>query len=249
MTASLLPPVLAVPGAVSGPAPLAAALEEIFPGREIHVIDPLAFAVGDEVNFSTWTRDFLDAIPKGSPALLFGYSMGARLALHALRADPSRWVSAVLVSGHPGLANAEEKAARAREDETWVRRAESDPWSQFLAEWEARPVFQTGIPPRDWKPSLARSWEEDRLALEARRAVVASSLRAWSLGQQGDFHSFLSQCSVPITWVTGALDEKFTRLGRELAATCPCITHTIVPGVGHRVPWEDTNGACLGSVS
>jgi 2-succinyl-6-hydroxy-2,4-cyclohexadiene-1-carboxylate synthase len=236
--ASSFPPVIAVPGAVSGPAPLAAALEEIFPDREIHVVDSLALADSHEVDFASWTRGFLDAVPKGSPALLFGYSMGARLALHALRAAPTRWASATLVSGHPGLVDPEEKAARIRDDEIWARRAESDPWPRFLADWEARPVFQTGIPPRRWNPWLARVWEEDRRDLEPRRAAIATSLRAWSLGLQDDFRPFLSACAVPVTWITGALDEKFTRLGSELAAGCPCIHHTIVPDAGHRVPWE-----------
>lgn len=236
--ASPLPPVIAVPGALSGPAPLAAALEEIFPGRDIHVIDCLAFADSDAVDFASWTRVFLDSVPKGSPALLFGYSMGARLALHALRAEPTRWASAMLVSGHPGLVDPEEKAARIREDESWARRAESDPWPRFLADWEARPVFQTGIPPERWNPQLARIWEEDRRDLESRRTNIATSLRAWSLGRQDDFRPFLSECPVPVTWITGALDEKFTRLGIELAAACPCFTHTVVPDAGHRVPWE-----------
>lgn len=235
---SSLPRVIAIPGAVSGPAPLAAALEEIFPGREIHVVDPLAHIRDAGATFASWTEDFLAMIPKGSPALFFGYSMGARLALHALRADPSRWTSAMLVSGHPGLAISEEKAARIREDESWALRAESEPWPQFLQAWEARPVFQTGTPPRQWNPRLARIWEEDRLALEARRAQVATSLRVWSLGRQEDFRPFLSTCPVPVSWVTGALDEKFTRLGREIASVCPRVRPVIVPDAGHRVPWE-----------
>ena len=246
---SSLPPVIGVPGALSGPAPLAAALEEIFPDREIHVVDCLAFADGHEVDFASWTDHFLAAVPKGSPALLFGYSMGARLALHALRADPSRWISAILVSGHPGLIDPEEKAARVREDENWARRAESDPWPRFLADWEARPVFRTGIPPRQWKPRLAGIWETDRVELESRRTNIATSLRAWSLGRQDDFRAFLSDCPVPVAWVTGALDEKFTRLGRELAVACPGVHHTIVPGAGHRVPWEDARSylhSCFG---
>lgn len=232
------PPVIAVPGAISGPAPLAAALEGIFPGREIHVLDPLAHAARDDATFATWTEAFLDSVPNGPPSLLFGYSMGARLALHALRADPSRWASATLVSGHPGLTDPEEKSARIREDGSWARRAESDPWPRFLRDWQARPVFSAGIPPQRWSPRLARIWEEDQLALEPRRAAIATSLRAWSLGRQDDFRAFLFHCRVPVQWVTGELDEKFTRLGRELATACPRLRHTILPATGHRVPWE-----------
>ena len=232
------PPVIALPGALSGPAPLAAALGEIFPDRKVHVIDALVFAEGGETDFTRWTEEFLDTIPKDSPALIFGYSMGARLALHALRADPSRWVEAMLVSGHPGLTEPEERAARIREDETWARRAEGEPWPRFLGAWEARPVFQAGIPPRQWNPRLARIWEKDHIDLEARRSAVARSLRAWSLGHQDNFRPFLAKCPVPVTWITGALDEKFTILGSELASSCPCVRHVIVPDAGHRVPWE-----------
>lgn len=237
--ASMPPPVIAVPGALAGPAPLAAALEGIFPGREIHVVDPLAHADDPSATFASWTGDFLSSIPFDSPALLFGYSMGARLALHALRADPSRWASATLVSGHPGLRDPEEKSARLREDEGWARRAESeDDWDRFLGDWNDRPVFQSGLSPERWPPRLARAWEKDHRGLESRRAAVATSLRAWSLGRQDDFRPFLLESRVPVQWVTGELDGKFTGLGRELAASCPRLRHTIVPGVGHRVPWE-----------
>jgi 2-succinyl-6-hydroxy-2,4-cyclohexadiene-1-carboxylate synthase len=232
------PPVIAVPGALSGPAPLAAALERIFPGRVIRVVDPLADVGGSAATFASWVEAFLANVDNKEPALLFGYSMGARLAMYALRADPARWASVTLVSCHPGLKDPEEKSARIREDESWARRAESGPWREFLDDWDARPVFQSGIPPRDWCSRLARVWEQDRRDLEARRLAVAASLRAWSLGHQDDFRSFLSQCRVPVHWVTGELDGKFTRLGRELAAACPRLRHTIVPWTGHRVPWE-----------
>lgn len=241
----ILPPVIALPGAVSGTAPLAAALERLFPGREVRVVDVLDFATDGNVTFASWTEAFLDQLPSGKPALLFGYSMGARLALHLLRADPSRWDSATLVSGHPGLRIAEEKAARILDDEAWAQRAEATPWSRFLAEWEARPIFRSGIPPGNWSPELARIWDRDRQSLESRRTAVATSLRVWSLGRQDDFRPFLAECPVPVLWVTGALDEKFTDLGRQLTAHCPCIHHHIIPEAGHRLPWErDINTLC-----
>ena len=50
------------------------------------------------------------------PAVLIGYSMGARLALHLLLRDPDRYRVGVLACGSPGLASAAERAERRRAD-------------------------------------------------------------------------------------------------------------------------------------
>ena len=46
------------------------------------------------------------------PRVLIGYSLGGRLALHALTQQPQLWDAAVLISPHPGLRSHGERAAR-----------------------------------------------------------------------------------------------------------------------------------------
>ena len=53
---------------------------------------------------------------------LAGYSMGGRLALHALL-EGGAWDAAILIAPHPGLETGEERAARREADALWASRA------------------------------------------------------------------------------------------------------------------------------
>jgi pimeloyl-ACP methyl ester carboxylesterase len=56
---------------------------------------------------------------------------------------------------------------------------------------------------------------------------------------------------MPITLVTGALDEKFTAIARELQGLRAGIDHIVVPGAGHNVALErpDSIASLLRSVA
>src|SRR4051794_21774844 len=51
-----------------------------------------------------------------SPRVLLGYSLGGRIALHALLASPQLWSGAVIVSAHPGLTDDQERNDRLQAD-------------------------------------------------------------------------------------------------------------------------------------
>lgn len=160
-----------------------------------------------------------------SPTLL-GYSMGGRLALHALLAQPGVWKSAIIVSAHTGLSDTAERVARRRSDAEWAALALKGEWSEFLENWEAQGVLKGGavLP--------------NRLPLKRRRASVARSFTDWSLGAQDDLSTRLSKIECPVMWVTGAEDEKFTEIGRRATAQLPNGQHRVLDDCGHRVPWE-----------
>lgn len=158
--------------------------------------------------------------------VLIGYSLGGRIALHALLAAPERWRAAVIVSAHPGLESEAECAARRAHDERWARRFESEPWDALMTAWHAQSVFAGRAPtgPR-------READFDRTAL-------AHALRAWSLGTQENLRPALRALRLPVLWLAGAEDAKFAALGREAAAALPEGRFEVVAGCAHRVPWE-----------
>src|SRR6476646_8409217 len=49
-----------------------------------------------------WAERFTAGLVDTRRSVLLGYSLGARLGLHALLASRSSWSAAVLVGGHPG---------------------------------------------------------------------------------------------------------------------------------------------------
>ncbi|MFU8894492.1 MAG: alpha/beta fold hydrolase [Luteolibacter sp.] len=172
---------------------------------------------------------------RGSGRVLVGYSMGGRLALHALLADPQPWQAAVIVSAHPGLEDAGERAARRAVDADWASRALAGDWASFLTDWNAQPVLA----------DAAMGGDQARASrLRQRRREIARSFVDWSLGAQQPLWERLAEIRIPVLWVTGALDQKFSRLASRAVARMPDASHLVIDGAGHRVPWQNPSGFC-----
>lgn len=157
--------------------------------------------------------------------ILLGYSLGGRLALHAFRDDPQIWSAAIFVSTHLGLKTEEERQARLSNDYGWARRFIVEDWQSLLPAWNAQPVFNGSITP-------VRS--EHRY----NRGLLADSLRYWSLGEQEEMFSFISKIHVPILWIAGGKDSKFTQMAWNLHLKHEGSQVVIVPEAGHRLPWQ-----------
>jgi 2-succinyl-6-hydroxy-2,4-cyclohexadiene-1-carboxylate synthase len=76
------------------------------------------------------------AYPFELPArgVLIGYSMGGRIAL-------SSPIPKLILSGHPGLLNEDEKKARHAKEELWIRKLKTISILEFFEEWYAQPLF------------------------------------------------------------------------------------------------------------
>jgi 2-succinyl-6-hydroxy-2,4-cyclohexadiene-1-carboxylate synthase len=151
---------------------------------------------------------------------LLGYSLGGRLALHALTTKPENWEAAILLSPHPGLQSIAERAARLQQDKAWAARFLNDPWDQVMAEWNGQAVLA----------GTSASQPE----LEASGRQVAQAFDGWSLGRQQDLRPLLPSVKCPVLWITGELDEKFTALARA-CTLLPNGIHRTIPNAGHRV--------------
>jgi len=162
-----------------------------------------------------------------------GYSMGGRIALHLALADSLRMASLTLESTSPGIAGAEERAARRDEDDALAERIETRGIAWFAEHWESLPLFgsQAALP------------EETRDALRARRlrnraGGLAGSLRGAGQGSQVDLTPRLESIQCPALLLTGALDPKYAALSKRMAAAIPGAEHVTIPGAGHNVHLE-----------
>ncbi len=166
--------------------------------------------------------------------VLAGYSMGGRLALHALL-EGRTWDAAILIAPHPGLETEAERAARRESDAEWASRALSGDWAEFLEKWEGQGILS---------PGAGREGREmaDRAALAGRRREVARSFIDWSLGAQEPLWDRLGEISCPVLWCAGEEDRKFRALAERAAGMLRDAELWIAPGAGHRVPW-DASGA------
>lgn len=185
---------------------------------------------------------FLDCCPRSLPAtaqalnaeaqansgknLLVGYSMGGRIALHALLEENSPWDAAAIISAHPGLATEEEMIARRKIDTDWSVKCLHGEWESFLGEWQAQGILQD-------VGELS-----DRTPLRLRRKEIARSFLDWSLGAQENLWPRLSEIEVPVLWLTGERDEKFTTIADHAVASMPHASHQVIAHAGHRLPWQ-----------
>ncbi|HSM09109.1 MAG TPA: alpha/beta fold hydrolase [Gemmatimonadota bacterium] len=164
---------------------------------------------------------------EGESHVLLGYSLGGRLAMHALVACPRAWSAAVLVAAHPGGGTDAERATVRRRDARWAERCRHDPWENVLADWDAQSVFG-GRP--NGAPRPPGGFDRER---------CARTFEAFSRAGQDDLRPLLEATRLPpILYVTGTEDTRYGALGDELAGRVPSIAHVVVAGAGHRVPWD-----------
>lgn len=215
-------------------------LQEDF--RQLKLGVSVAAKTGDSV-FQAWVELFIQRVPDGAQPvdrpILLGYSLGGRLAMHALMAYPERFSGAILVSAHPGLSLGERKA-RMASDEAWAQRFEGpESWEDLMTSWNSQSVFQGGrhVP--------------ERQEADFDRKILAAQLRSGSLAQQRDLLPELSKLSLPVLWIAGEHDEKFRQKYQEFGQWSNQGPHLapslgpdlspelwIVPGAGHRAPWD-----------
>jgi 2-succinyl-6-hydroxy-2,4-cyclohexadiene-1-carboxylate synthase len=170
--------------------------------------------------------------PDGATVLV-GYSMGARVGLSLVLARPECFAGAVLVGVDPGI---EDPATRA-ERTAWERAMSSmilaDGLERFVDHWETLPVFASQ---RALEPA-ARAQVRSRRT-QHRAEGVAWAMEALGTGAMPSQWAALSELSVPVTVLTGALDEKFTAIGARMASRSARVAHAVVAGVGHDVTLE-----------
>ena len=164
----------------------------------------------------------LGAIPAAGDVLL-GYSMGGRLALHAL-VGGAKYRRAVIVSAGLGIEDRVAREERARLDDHWARRFEREPWTSVMRDWHAQPVFGGH--------KIAR--RED----DFDRRELARQLREWSPGALPSLAWRLHEVKVPVLWIAGERDDRYVMEAKRAVAGLPQGELWICPDAGHRVPWE-----------
>jgi len=191
-------------------------------------LTPDLFAGGaPTVLMEEWAGAFSEeAAASDSEPILLGYSLGGRLALHALVARPDVWRAAVIVSAHLGLSEPEAREERRRADEQWAVRFEREPWEELLAAWDSQPTFGE------------RAQSLPRRERDFDRSALAAGLRLWSLGVQEPLADRLKGYGGPVLWIAGERDARFVAQGRAAMRHLRFGALQLAPGATHRVPWE-----------
>ncbi len=170
-----------------------------------------------------WVARFNRVCPDN--AILLGYSMGGRLALHAAVAAPAKYRALIILAAHPGLRTAHARAQRREADRQWAEKFLTLPWPELISQWNNQPVL---------KRSLPRSVAESDFC----RKTLASYLRYFSLGQQTYLVDAINDLDVPILWLT-AKDEASAI--DELRLKHPQSRRYFLEEGGHRFIFEQSH--------
>lgn len=172
--------------------------------------------------------DIAQSMPTG---ILVGYSMGARMALHAALQHPEKVTHLVLVSGTAGIDEKAERQQRVVSDTDLASRIESIGVSTFIDEWLALPMF-SGLTPEE-------SQRTERLRNTA--AGLADSLRYAGTGTQHPLWDALPTLRMPVLIIAGENDAKFVQTAQRMHELIDSSTLAIVPESGHSVHLEATS--------
>lgn len=199
---------------------------------EINQIYPLDLLNKTCLPFNEWAIEFNKSVQdqeKNSfkkPSIL-GYSMGGRLALHALLENPEIYSSGIIISTNYGIDSIEERKKRLILDHEWSKAFLSDSWQFLMDKWNNQSVF---------KNAQSIFLREE---LNFSRKALSQALNVWSLGNQNFLKTEIENLSIPILWCVGELDFKFLEIAKKIQFQNAKSKIVVIKNGGHRAPWEN----------
>jgi len=176
--------------------------------------------------FSPSTDDWNVAQNQDSKAWLAGYSLGGRLALRWLVEEPERWHGALLLSVNPGNFQSDaERQSRRIADAAWAQVFRNEEWYSLMRRWNAQSVLLGKKPPQRHEADFDRN-------------KLAAALEHFSVADQSTDPSRLT---MPLLWMCGERDQKFSSLLHSLRVANFPGAFQIVPDAGHRLLHEAPN--------
>ncbi|MGN7479658.1 2-succinyl-6-hydroxy-2,4-cyclohexadiene-1-carboxylate synthase [Solibacillus silvestris] len=166
---------------------------------------------------------------------LLGYSMGGRVALSYAIQFPSEITHLLLESASPGLSGEQQRNMRKQTDDALAENLMVHGIESFVDKWENIPLFasQKLLPKH-----IQQEIREERI--QQRAVGLANSLLGMGTGvMPALWGKPLAALPMPVTLITGALDEKFVRLNDEMQKQIAKVHHITIPEVGHAIHVEN----------
>jgi len=182
-----------------------------------------------DLSFSTWIQKFSNELDhmEYNRCVLMGYSMGGRLALHALIKHPRLFDGAIFFSTNPLPPPDEEMESRRKNDEDWARRFATENWETLLEDWDKQPVFAGE------KCHPSRS--EDKYS----RRFLSEALVNWSLCNHEVTLNDLQKLKAPTLWFVGERDNKFLAIVNFMKQRGIPADFQVVQDRAHRLGFTD----------
>ncbi len=165
----------------------------------------------------------------GETYALMGYSMGARLALLYALEYPQEVTHLVLESGSVGIEDREARQERYVADQALADQIREKDIQWFAETWAKLDIFKT----QQQLPLRVQQQIQRRRLLNSPHAL-AFTLEGSGQGTMPYVGHRLSELTMPVCYISGELDVKYTAIGARYFGD----VHRIVPQVGHNVHVE-----------
>ncbi|MDZ7682554.1 MAG: 2-succinyl-6-hydroxy-2,4-cyclohexadiene-1-carboxylate synthase [Fodinibius sp.] len=159
--------------------------------------------------------------------ILFGYSMGGRLALNIALRQQAIFDGLVLESANCGITDPQERAQRQQLDARWAQQIGND-FDAFLSDWKKLELFQSPLPTN--KALVQRYYQ---IQLEQQPEALAASLRGFGTGSMPPICDQLRSIKLPTLLLAGTADEKYQRINHNLVDQLSNATFSSIKA-GHR---------------
>lgn len=210
------PAIVFIPGFMQ-PATAWAAVAQRLPERY-----PSLMLEHSEHTFEGRLREIASA---GEGAVVCGYSLGGRLALHACLREPARYSGLVMVGASAGIEAPAARAARGEADQKLASWMETQAMEEIVAVWERQPLFA------DQSDALVEEQRSGRLAQDPR--ALALLLRTAGQGALEPVWQRLPELTLPVLTMAGALDHRYSDAARRIARAVPDGRTVVVENAGH----------------
>ena len=189
--------------------------------------DFIPYEIQPSESLTKWAVDFNQWVESNTtaPRKLVGYSMGGRLALHALIQNPTLWQRATLISTNIGLKDPASRLERLKNDYKWAEKFRNDPWEHLMHDWESQCLFKGSFKPT-------------RKETDYNREDLAQHLENFSLAKQEYLLPHIAKLTLPMQWITGSLDHNAESHAKDIIQNHPQSSHLSIPGGTHRVHFE-----------
>ena len=165
----------------------------------------------------------------GESYALLGYSMGARIALLYALEYPLEVTKLILESGSVGIADTVERSERREADVALGKRIREQTIEWFAETWANLDIFKSQYT----LPNAVQNRIQHR-RLQNSPHALAFTLEGSGQGVMPYVGHRLQELTMPICYISGELDTKYTEIGKQYFAHA----HHVVLGAGHNVHVE-----------
>jgi 2-succinyl-6-hydroxy-2,4-cyclohexadiene-1-carboxylate synthase len=163
----------------------------------------------------------------GRPAVVWGYSQGARVAFDLALEHPEAVSALIIESGVPGIDDPVARADRRSRDFALSTRIEAGSIDDFVAMWERVPALG------EQSQATVESQRTDRLRNDPK--ALAAALRGIGQAAYEPMWDRLAEIGVPVLLITGERDATYTRHAERMLHVLPNARHEVIADASHSV--------------